>query len=920
MPAVSQERFQQLAVWFEAALRIPPGPVRDEYVTQVSAGDETVREELLRLLESDTDVQGRASSAPARLPRFGSYQARGLLGVGGMGAVYRATREDGELRHEVAVKVVAGVMWSPVLDERFRRERQILAGLQHPYIARFLDGGITSEGAPYLVMEYVEGERIDAWCDHQRLNIDARLELFLKVAEAVSYAHQKLIVHRDLKPSNILVTRGGEPRLLDFGVARTLQPSAGASDGQSTLTPDLFATPLYASPEVLRGENPGVGCDVYSLGVLLYEMLCGRRPFSGGNLPPAAIVEQVLFTDAPPPSAAVKDSPEVGKDREQSVAEARGVDHARALRRQLQGDLDAITAKALAKSPADRYASVEQFAEDVRRYLAGYPVQASAVGAWQRTRKFVARNKARVAAVAAIVLALIAGLVGTTWQARVAQQERVASDRRFNQARELARYLVFELQTSVGDLPGSTPVRAEMVSRSLEYLDRLSAERSNDEQLRVELARGYLQLADVLGNPFRPNIGQPARAKENYRKVIAILEPIVAKSPDNREARLYLARGKLNLGRSIGFSGASAEGRELVRGATEEFGRLAARWPSDFQVRSQAAVAYTSYAQSLSIQQGYVATSNAGLALDAIRESTEHALAALRLKPGDLQTVRQLSSSYKTMGDLTELHNRPGATEYFRKSLAALDQLSPQDRQSLAALGARSSALLGLGWNLGNLGDYPASLEALEEARQIRERTSNQDPKNVQALYFRTIPSRNLAIIHGMAGHTAESLANFLDTAAIYDRLITQSPSNLAFRFGRAEMQSNAANLAMKLGRTAEGDRLANAALPVLKQIAGSPDGSDVELAIAARSLLETEARNLRDPKLALTFALKSSQMNGKEAEIQEILAEAYWFNRDREHAVESIQKALALIEQTPTPTRQNFEKILRKYQTAKLP
>jgi tetratricopeptide (TPR) repeat protein len=500
----------------------------------------------------------------------------------------------------------------------------------------------------------------------------------------------------------------------------------------------------------------------------------------------------------------------------------------------------------------------------------------------------------------------------------VAQQERVASDRRFNQARELARYLVFELQTSVGNLPGSTPVRAEMVSRSLEYLDRLSAERSNDENLRVELARGYLQLADVLGNPFWPNIGEPARAKQSYRKAIAILAPIAAKS-DNREARLLLARGKLFLGQSIGFSGGSAEGRELVRGATEEFGRLAARWPSDFATRSWASVAYSSYAKSLSIQQGYVA-SNADQALAAIRESTGHAQAALRLKPGDLVTVRQLSSSYKTMGDLTELHDRPGATEYFRKSLAALDQLSPPDRESVAALGSRSSALLGLGWNLGNLGDYPASLQALEEARQIRERMSNQDPKNVQALYFRTIPSRNLAIIHGFAGHTAESLTNFLDTAAIYDRLLARSPSNLAFRFGRAEMQSDAANLAMKLGRTAEAEHLANAALPVLKQIAGSPDGSDVELAIAARNLLETEVHSLREPKLALAFARKSSQMNGKEAEIQEILAEAYWFNGDRAHAVESIQKALTLIEQTPTPTRQAYEKTLRTYQTAKLP
>ncbi len=898
MPALSPERFQQLASWFEAALRIPPGPARQQYVSQLPAGDATLLEELKRLLESDTDVQSRASSAPARLPRFGSYQARGLLGAGGMGAVYRATREDGEFRHEVAVKVVAGVMWSPMLDERFRRERQILAGLQHPYIARFLDGGITGEGAPYLVMEYVEGERIDQWCDGRRLSIRARLELFLKVSEAVSYAHQKLIVHRDLKPGNILVTSNGEPRLLDFGVARTLQPDS-SGEGHPTLTSGLFATPLYASPEVLRGENPGVGCDVYSLGVLLYEMLSGRRPFSGANLAPAKLIEQVISVDAPPASAVVADG---------------------ALRRQLQGDLDAITAKALAKTPAERYASVEQMAEDVRRYLAGYPVQASAVGAWQRSRKFIARNKARVAAVAAITLALIAGLIGTTWQARVAKQERVASDRRFNEARELARYLVFELQTSVGNLPGSTPVRAEMVSRSLAYLDRLSTERSNDEDLRVELARGYLQLADVLGNPFRPNIGEPARAKESYRKAIAILAPIAARSPDNRAARSLLARGQLNLGRSIGFSGASAEGRELVRGATEEFGRLAARWPADFAVRSQAAIAYTSYAQSLSLQQGYVATSNAGQALAAIRESTEQAQAALRLKPGDLQTTRQLSSSYKTMGDLTELHDRPGATQFFRKSLAALDQLKVEDRQSLEALLTRGSALLGLGWNLGNLGDYPASLAALEEARQIRDRTSEQDPKNFQALYFRTTPWRDLAIVHQLAGDTAASLAAYLTTIGIFDQLLARSPSNLQFRFSRADMQSSAANLAMKLGRTGEAEKLAGAALPVMKRIAGSADGSDVELAIAARSLLETEVRSMRDPKLALAFAIKSSQMDGKDAEIQEILAEAYWVNGDRARAVESIQKSLALIEQTPTPTRQKLEKTLHLYQTAKLP
>ncbi len=826
-----------------------------------------------------------------------------------MGAVYLATREDGELRHRVAVKVVSGVLWSPALGERFRRERQILAELQHPCIARFLDGGLTGDGAPYLVMEYVEGQRMDAWCDRRRLSIRDRLNLFLKICGAVSYAHQKLIVHRDLKPGNILVTDDGEPHLLDFGVARTVEPAA---DGQSTLTPGLFATPLYASPEVLRGENPGVGCDVYSLGVLLYEMLSGRRPFGGANLPAAKIVELVLESVPAPASTAVPD--------DAAIAEARGADTPQTVRRQLRGDLDAVAAKALAKSHTERYASVEQMAEDIRRYLSGYPVHAAPVNTWRRATTFVARNKARVGAVALIVLALIAGLVGTTWQARQARQERIASDHRFNEARELARYLVFELQTSVSLLPGSTPVRAEMVSRSLAYLDRLAAERRNDENLSVELARGYLQLADVLGNPFRPNIGEPARAKESYRKAIAILEPIAVKSQDNREARLFLARGKLMLGRSIGFSGESAEGRDLVRSATEEFGRLAIRWPSDFPVRSQAAVAYASFAQSLSLQGAYVSTGDTGPALAAALESTRQARAALRLKPGDSDTIRQLSSSYKIAGDLTELHDRPAATQLFRQALEALDSVNPTDRDSVAILGARSSALLGLGWNLGNLGHYPESLAALEEARDIRDRASDQDPRNVQALFFRIIPWRDLAIVHQMAGHTAASFQSFLATIAIYDRLVAQSPSNSAFRFARAEQQSSAANLAVKLGRAAEATQLASAALPALKQIADGPDTGAVELAIAARSLLETEVRPLRDPKRALAFAIRSSHMNAKDSEIQEILAEAYWANHDRAHAVQSIRQSLALIEQTPTPTRQALEKNLNQYETAKLP
>jgi tetratricopeptide (TPR) repeat protein len=674
----------------------------------------------------------------------------------------------------------------------------------------------------------------------------------------------------------------------------------------------LFFTPLYASPELLRGQVTGVGCDVYSLGVMLHELLSSKRPFGDANTTPAEIIESVLSTDAPRASTTVPETAE--------VAAARGAASPEALRRSLRGDLDAIVEKALAKSPAERYLSVEQFAEDIRRYLSGHPVLAVSSGAIYRARKFILRNKTRVAIAGMVALGLTAGFVGTLWQAHVARQERAAAERRFTEAEELARYLVFELQGSVEKLPGSTPLRAEMVSRSLTYLDRLAAEKSADEKLRTEVAHGYLELADVMGNPFRPNLGEPVKAQANYRKAIALLEPIAARSAENREARLFLARSRLMLGRSIGFGADSAEGRKLVEGAARELGLLAAHWPSDFQVRTQAAIGYDLLARTIGLQGGFVSTGSLEPALDAEQQAAEHALAALGIKPGDMENIRQLSGSYKVMGDLTELRDRPAATRYFQMAVATLDQFTPSDRQAPTARATRASALLGLGWNLGNLGHYPEALRALEEARQIRDRLSEEDPRNTGALFFRTIPYRDLAIIHQMAGHAPASLENFLAAIEVFDRLLAQSPANHNYRFARAELQASAGNLCIRLGRLADGQRLAAEAQTSLKETAQSGNANPVELAIAARNLLEVEIRSLRDYRLALQFVQKAAANNGQDSEIQEILGEAYWLNGDRASAIQAVERALSLIEQGPTPARQALEKTRARYRTEKLP
>ena len=891
------ERFRKLATLFQEALACPPGPEREAYLDAKCGADVALRQELIRLLAADATVQQQTPPATAHLPRFGIYQARELIGAGGMGAVYLASREDGEVRQRVAIKAIASAFHSPLLEERLRRERQILAELHHPNIAAFLGGGLTEDGFSYLVMEYVEGERIDTWCDSRLLSVEGRLALFLKVCAAVSFAHQRLIVHRDLKPDNVLVTPEGEPKLLDFGVAHTL-----AADGSTTQgTSKLFLTPLYASPEVLRNQPATVTADVYSLGVLLYQLLSGAFPFSRNQATPAEIIHSALSTNAQPLTAAIT-----------SQAAALRAQTPAGMVRLLRGDLEAIVSKALSPLPADRYASVEQFADDIRRHIEGHPVEAAAAGRLYRARKFVSRHKSAVATVMLVTLSLAAGLLATLWEMRIAE-------RRFADAHELARYLEFDLQKTVGKLPGSTPVEADMARHSLAYLDRLSSEKIHDPVLRTEVGEGYAQLGAVLGSPFQANLGEPAKARESFRKAIAILEPVAAKDPNNRRARGSLARSRLELGRSIGFTGDESEGLKLVQQAALEFEALANQWPGDFEVQRLAGVAFQSLGTALGAGSTFVNAQKLEPALEAMRKGIAHSGVAEQLHPGDLDAVTLLSANYKRMGDMTELRDRPAATPFFRHALEVLDRINLKDRDTPQALNARSSALLGLGWNLGNLGDFPPALAALEEARQIRDKLSEQDPKNIGALFFRSIPYRDLAIVNGFAGHPDAQLHDFLIAIEIGDQLLARNPGNPTYRFGRAELQADAANLCAAAGRTDEALRLARAGISTLKEIAAQPHASPVEVAVAARALLETKVPALADPKLGLALARRAAALDPEDSEVQQILGEGYWRNGDRASAAQAIEQALALIEPQPTPGRRQLEKTLAQYRSAPL-
>ena len=440
---MNPDRWQRLQTLFNAAVEMTPDQ-RGAYLADACDDDLSLARQVESLLVSSDEagqfIEGAVEEAAASAARadmigrrIGPYEVVGELGHGGMGTVYLARRADAEYESLVAIKLVRGVHSASLLG-RFRSERQILASLSHPNIARLLDGGTTPEGYPYVVMEHVDGEPIDRYCDTRHLPIEARLELFRAVCLAVQHAHKNLVVHRDLKPSNILVTQAGVPKLLDFGIAKLLDPELAEHTVVETGTATRLLTPSYASPEQVRGENITVATDVYSLGVVLYELLTGQVPFHFRGRG-ALEIERVICEEEPtrPSTLVTRDGD--GADTNGNAPKMSAAELSRArnlmpdrLRRRLAGDLDTIVLKALRKEPNRRYESADQFAEDVRRHLDGLPVIAR-VDTWTyRANKFVRRHRLGVAAAAVFIVVLLGFATAMAAQARrVARERDVAS-------------------------------------------------------------------------------------------------------------------------------------------------------------------------------------------------------------------------------------------------------------------------------------------------------------------------------------------------------------------------------------------------------------------------------------------------------------------------------------------------------------
>lgn len=502
MSGPDRDRWARVEKLLDDALDLPADE-RESFVRTAAGDDSELGAEVLELVRSCDDATDFLAEPPPFVARdlienppppedefsggeqVGSYEVVRLLGRGGMGAVYLAERADGFFEKQVALKVIKRAGTSDESLARFEAERQILARLEHPNIVGILDGGVSDEGVPYVVMDLALGEPIDVYCDAQKLGVRRRIELFRKVCDAVQYAHRNLVVHRDLKPSNVLVTAEGQVRLLDFGIATVLEAGKAAPDDLEA-SPRL--TPEYASPEQVRDEPSTVATDVYALGVVLYELLTGERPYTVADRTLSGIAEVVCTHTPARPSSRPQGS-------DTRAAEARSTTN-EGLSRTLSGDLDAIILKAIEKDPDDRYGSASQLSDDLRRYVEGRPVRARPATRWYRTTKFFGRYRRQVAAVAAAIVLLAAGGITSTVQWQAAERERELREQEAERA-GLAESMLLSTFADLGaGQRGALPIPPEdFVEVARLNLDRLAASARLEAGLKNKLGSISLNLS-----------------------------------------------------------------------------------------------------------------------------------------------------------------------------------------------------------------------------------------------------------------------------------------------------------------------------------------------------------------------------------------------------------------------------------------
>jgi non-specific serine/threonine protein kinase/serine/threonine-protein kinase len=662
--------------------------------------------------------------------RVGAYQIVEQIGAGGMGEVYRAFRADDQYRQQVALKVIRAGQDTSFVIRRFKNERQILAGLEHPNIARLLDGGTTEDGLPFFAMELIEGQPITDYCDHHKLSLNERLTLFLQVCAAVQFAHQHLVIHRDIKPGNILVTADGVPKLLDFGIAKLVEPDSPGHSLDQTMTAFRALTPRYGSPEQMQGGQMTTASDVYSLGVVLYELLTGCSPYRRTSGTPQEFITAVCSTDPVRPSLVVsrvhtaENAPAPSRE---DLSALRGISPDR-LRRRLRGDLDNIILKALEKDPKRRYRTVEQLQEDINRHLENLPVSARTATGWYRASRFIFRHTAGVAFSTALAVALLVGLAVTLHEAEVARQQRVRAEQRFNDVRKLANSLLFEIHDSIRDLSGAMPARKLLVSRALEYLDSLSKESAGDLSLQRELAAAYDRVGDLMGYSGAANLGDFNGAMQSYEKALAIREVVAKSNPSDASLQAELLSEYFRVSFALFNRGEYSQALKYLR-------------------------------SGLPIAENLAHSSPAPKNIDS--------LAGIYWQTGTVQN---------SMGDFA------GAAKSFRQAVLVREPSATEPGANAGLRTHLAGDYIGLATALRGLSDPRAASDASKKGLNILLDLSHSDPENATLREYLAEAYDLSARVLEAGGDTAHALQNYRAGNSIFAELYAADHANALAR------------------------------------------------------------------------------------------------------------------------------------------
>ena len=775
---ITPERWHRASEIFADALEYGQGAARDGFLRQACGDDHALLQRVRALIDSEGRApnalhmtqfaQAIASAVGAPSDgagdsaehwtgqRLGPYKIVSEIARGGMGLVFKGHRDDAEFSKDVAIKLVrdsghAG--GGARLIERFKAERQILATLDHPNIARLIDGGSTTEGWPFLVMEFVDGEPITAYAARHAVNVNARLDLFRSVCAAVHFAHQRLVVHRDLKPSNIFVNQQGEVKLLDFGIAKMLQ--APATDGTRDATTTMLAmTPAYASPEQIRNEPVTTASDVYALGVVLYELLTGQSPYKSKKTQPLDLAKEICETDPERPSTVVGRADAAATQKSLSAEPI----NVKRLQRGLRGDLDNIVLMALRKDPLRRYSSAEQLAEDIRRYQQDQPVSARADTLSYRASKFVTRNRWAVGFAALAGAGLIVGIVATTHQANIARQAQARAEQNAADMRKLANDSLFELHESIKDLSGATAARQQLIERAIAYLEKLSAQPQPDAALAEEIGWGWLRLAELQAGHSAVNTGQINVAEVNYKKALATLTAAHSRQPAHLGVGLRLAMAHRGYGVYLATLSRPVE-------AAREFSAAIAVGERVDDKRVDTRRNRVEITSSLIYRANYIGTRDAaGLAVkvrdaDRARQILED-VAAQADTPDEVRKRAEsnLAYAYQTLGSLvvagTDPDRNATALMWAQKSAALEERLLAKEPDNTLRMYNTANAYGAIELIYREAARYEQAIDYGQRAYALFERVSTKDPSDNGAsiskpfrLAYVTISQFNLGLL-----------------------------------------------------------------------------------------------------------------------------------------------------------------------------